>query len=48
LNDEYGVVFDNVRISAVPDLTTRLMLCAGIGFVGLSLRSRKSMANVNA
>jgi len=48
LNDEYGVVFDNVRISAVPELTTRLMLCAGIGLVGLSLRSRKSMANVSA
>jgi len=48
LNDEYGVVTDNVRSSAVPELTTRLMLCAGIGLVGLSLRSRKSMANVSA
>ena len=48
VNDEYGVVIDNVRISEVPEPQTWLMLAAGLGLVGLSLRNRKSAGHVSA
>jgi hypothetical protein len=48
VNNEFGVVIDNVRISAIPEPQTWLMLVSGLGFVGLSLRSRKSLGNVSA
>ena len=45
-NDPFGVVIDNVRISAVPELSTWMLLCGGLGMVGLSVRRRSAATTV--
>jgi len=48
MQNEYGVVIDNVRISAVPEPGAWFMLCAGLALVGASLRRRGAVAVVTA
>ncbi len=47
-NDPFGVVIDNVRISPVPELSTWILLCGGLGMVGLSIRRRNAGSTVTA
>ncbi|WP_235976743.1 choice-of-anchor C family PEP-CTERM protein [Sandaracinobacteroides hominis] len=45
----YGIALDNVSVSAVPEPAMWAMMVAGFGFVGASLRRRKSgIGQVNA
>lgn len=48
MQNQYGVVIDNVRISAVPEPGAWFMLCAGLALVGASLRRRGAVAIVTA
>jgi choice-of-anchor C domain-containing protein len=46
--DPFGVVIDNVRVSAVPEMSTWILLLGGMGMIGLSLRRRNANAAVTA
>jgi hypothetical protein len=46
--NSFGVVIDNVRISAVPEPSTWILLCGGLGMIGMSLRRRNAGVNVTA
>jgi choice-of-anchor C domain-containing protein len=47
-NNAFGVVIDNVRVSAVPEMSTWILLCGGMGMIGLSLRRRDANVAVAA
>lgn len=48
VRNDYGVVIDNVRISAVPEITTWSMMLVGLACVGFSARRRTNLSSVVA
>jgi hypothetical protein len=48
VNDEYGVVLDNVSISVVPESSTWLMMIGGLGLIGFAARRTRQARSVAA